>query len=622
MSELLVSALEPGIVLAERFVVRLKLGDGAAASVYRATDTRTDRDVALKILDPLRGADPVGRLRFARELEILSRVEHPAIARCLQHVTHDGLDILVLELIEGETLAQRVARGPLPVREAVAIATQAAEALDACHRVGVIHRDLSPANIMLHPERGAVLLDFGVAWFSSAANLTRTGAVVGSPQYIAPEVFHSSLADARADVYALGVILYELLAGHPPYRADSVPALLEQARRGPPPSLLSLRPEVGVPLSKAVARALAHHPESRYASALELRRALLSDTALPGRALVERLPCARCQVPLVIDLPLCPGCGAPVSWQLEPGAHAVQLLAVPDPARAAAWLRARYGYALPGGALRLVRRLSQLPVPLIVDASEASAIRLVTEARELGMDAEVIQAHSVSGARLRIADATFVESIASLVLHYAGALTLGGLLALAGARLEAVMSVPAATGLLALLAARAYTRRPILRVRATQAALPAATTRELSERLGGLQNDRSRRLAAAAVSRAAPVLLGDTAGLATQAPADALDALGHALTAVTAADAQLTALLRVPRARLGAELVAARGRVERQLPGAAEAVVALERDQAAHLEAAVAHDLAVREALDATEAIARALATRTHEVPSTRWPEP
>jgi hypothetical protein len=118
------------------------------------------------------------------------------------------------------------------------------------------------------------------------------------------------------------------------------------------------------------------------------------------------------------------------------------------------------------------------------------------------------------------------------------------------------------------------------------------------------------------------VLLGDTAGLATQAPVDALEALDHALTAVAAADAQLTVLQRVPRARLGAELVAARGRVERQIPGAAEAVAALERDQAAHLEAAIAHDLAVREALDATESIAHALATRTHEVPSTRWPEP
>lgn len=124
------------------------------------------------------------------------------------------------------------------------------------------------------------------------------------------------------------------------------------------------------------------------------------------------------------------------------------------------------------------------------------------------------------------------------------------------------------------------------------------------------------------MARAAPVLLGDTAGLATQAPADALEALDLALTAVAAADAQLTALHRLPRARLGAELIAARGRVERQVPGAIEALAALERDQAAHLEAAVAHDLAVREALDATEAIARALATRTHEVPSTRWPEP
>ncbi len=628
MSELLVSAIPSGTVLAHRFVVRHKIGDGAAASVYRVTDEASGHDVALKILDPLRSSDPVGRMRLLRELEVLSRVSHPAIARCHQLVQHEDLDILVLELIEGETLAARLLRGPLGVAEAVAVVERAAQALGACHAAGVLHRDLKPANIVLHPERGAVLLDFGVAWVSSAANLTRTGAVVGSPRYIAPEVFSSSLPDARADIYALGVIAYEMLAGRAPYLTDSVLGLVEQQRRTDPPSLMSLRPEAGPRLAQVVARAIALLPESRFATTEELRIALAHEAGAPsGRGLAERLPCPECHTPLVLELPFCGGCGRAVSWRLSPGAYAVQLLTVPDPSAAAGWIREKYRYAYDGLDARLVRRLSQVPVPLAVGVSEGSALQLATEARALGMTAEVIQAHTMAGAKLQIAGATFLESVAALALHY-GAVSLAAAAgALLGMTLGELASLPLVVGAVGVALARTYVRRPLLRVARDRGAASggagAAPVRAAAvrARLERLRHPRARRLAAGALARAAPVLLGDTAGLASAAPHDVQDALERGLIAIEAVDAQLLRLEGRSRARLGAELAAARARSERGVAGAGEEVARLEGEQASLYEAAVAHDLAVREALEATGAITAALGTRTLEVRVTDWAE-
>ncbi len=171
--------IAPGTVICGRYTVKEKVADGAMATVYRAEDRSSDREVALKILDPLRGADPVGRARFEREFEVLVRLSHQGIAHCFRLERDGELDILVLEFVEGETLEARLARSRLSVDEALEITARLAEALGHCHQNDVLHRDLKPTNIILHPERGPVILDFGVAWFTSAANLTRTGAVVG-----------------------------------------------------------------------------------------------------------------------------------------------------------------------------------------------------------------------------------------------------------------------------------------------------------------------------------------------------------------------------------------------------------------------------------------------------------
>ncbi|MBI2373318.1 MAG: serine/threonine protein kinase [Deltaproteobacteria bacterium] len=468
-TELLVSDLLPGTRLAERYEVIEKIADGAVASVYRAKDERDGSLVALKVPDPIRSADPVGRQRFLREFEILSKLHHPNIARSLRLDRHGDLDLLVLEFIEGETLARRLERGRLSVHDATSIATTLARAVAECHAANVLHRDLKPANVILHPERGAVVLDFGVAWFSSAANLTRTGAVIGTPQYIAPEVFASSLYDARADLYSVGAILFEMLTGRTVHLADSVAELVDAHRLGTPPTVSSLRPDLSPRLSKVVARAIATRPEDRYSSARELERALTDRSIAFGRELAHRLPCASCGTSLVIDLDFCPGCGREVSWELTEGPCAVQLTSVRDPNHLERWLNERYGHALTRSFFGLSRRIGQTPVPLVVEASPSSAEQLATEAREHGAVAEVIRARSVLGAKIEVRTATLTEGVAAAALHFV-AVTLAGLVMIGiGASFRAVGLLPMIMGVAGIFVARSYVRRPILVPRATLA---------------------------------------------------------------------------------------------------------------------------------------------------------
>src|SRR5262245_17112082 len=229
-------SIPPRTVLFGRFEVEAKIADGTIATVYRARDLATSAEVALKVFDPLRGADPIAQRRFERELAALSRIEHPGAARGFDLLHGHGLDVLVLEYVEGESLATRLLRGPLRAREALELALKLADALDAMHRSDIVHRDLKPENIVLHPERGPVILDFGVAWLSSAMTLTRTGAIVGSPRYLAPEAFGASGTDQRVDIYALGAILFECLTGAPFRKAESVAELAAESDNAVVPS--------------------------------------------------------------------------------------------------------------------------------------------------------------------------------------------------------------------------------------------------------------------------------------------------------------------------------------------------------------------------------------------------
>ena len=605
------AALDSGHVLAGRYRIEEALGQGASAAVYRAWDERLERVVAVKVLDPLRAADPVGRQRFEREYEILSRLSHPHIARsfCL---SQDGeLDLLVMEFIEGETLADRIVSGRLPYGEAIEIARDLTSALQACHQAGVLHRDLKPSNIALHPERGAVILDFGVAWFSTALNLTRTGASIGTPRYMAPELFSGALSDERADLYSLGVCLFEMVVGRPPYSTDNVIELVTRQGQSNAPRASAMVPGVPVALDEVLGRALALNPEERFATAGEMLTALRRGEVSAMAALRNSVPCAHCQTPRIITLSFCPGCGQAASWELEPGPLAVQLTELRDPQAVWSWLGARYPEALALTRPLLMARLKILPIPLVLGVSARSAEQLVAEAADVGACAEVVRARAfVGGARVRACPATEREIVAALWLHFGAFAALGCLLLALGMNGD-VMLTFAGTGtmlvsLLGLGVARAYVRRPVLKRRPVSSehkSQRSALTRRVRGQLAQLEHPRARRLAASVIARALPVF-SERAERMPRAEREAIEGvLEEAMEAAAQVDIHARHILSRPRSRLAAELTSARRHLEGGEPGAQERVWALEGERDELVTASLAHDLSTRNLLEACERI-------------------
>lgn len=602
-------AIPPGTVLFERYEVLSKHAEGAVASVYRAEDLASKQHVALKVFDPLRSADPVARQRFFREFEVLSRINHPGVGRSLRFEESEAFDVLVLEFVEGESLELRLARGRLEIEEASRIAVALGDALSACHEAGVVHRDLKPANIVLHPERGPVVLDFGVAWFSSAMTLTRTGAIVGSPRYLAPEMFKSTDVDERVDIYALGAILFEGLAGRPVREADSMAELAAQDVRLSPPSVLRHRPDCPPHLDLLIARAVAHRPESRFATAREMTDALRKGGRRLGHRLETNLPCSQCGTPLIIDLPICPGCGRTCEWVLEPGHYAIQLLEVPNPKATAAWLRRRYPEALKSRWSLLIPRLERPPIPLAVGVSSVTAEALAAQARALGCRAEIIRARAVIGPALKIPRASPKEIVLAAGLHFLAVAFFGALMMFFGLPDPIIRLLPALVAVLGLAEALRYVRRPLLRLTPVEdRAKPHPLIEQLRAQLEKLTHPRARRLAAAAIARATPELLGEFQNSKTSERIE--HALTSALSAAQDLDTHQTFLQKNPRAELRAQILDAEksGNIERQSE--------LTRKHQEVTEASIAHDLAARQGLEACERISGSISELAPLVPA------
>ncbi len=228
-------ALTPGARLGPYEIVA-PLGAGGMGEVYRATDTTLRRDVAIKVLPDAMAHDSERLARFEREAQILASLNHPYIAHIHGLEQTDGAKALVLELVEGPTLADRISQGALPIDEALAIATQIAEAVEAAHEQGIIHRDLKPANIKVRPDGTVKVLDFGLAAVTQGAGAaavdsarsptitaaTRAGVILGTAAYMSPEQAAGKPVDKRADIWSFGVVLYELLTGIQPFKGEDV----------------------------------------------------------------------------------------------------------------------------------------------------------------------------------------------------------------------------------------------------------------------------------------------------------------------------------------------------------------------------------------------------------------
>jgi serine/threonine protein kinase/Tol biopolymer transport system component len=258
------------------------LGTGGMGEVYKARDTRLDRTVAIKILPAAVAADPHRRERFRREARAIATLSHPHICALHDIGDADGVEFLVMEYLPGETLAHRLLRGPLPIAEVVRIGADLAEALDAAHRQGVVHRDLKPSNVML-TAGGATILDFGLATWqrgevdamspglpAAPSTVTQTGMIVGTIQYMAPEQVEGKAADARADIFALGAMLYEMTTGRKAFEGASGASVMAAIVSSTPPPMAAAQPLAPPALERVVLRCLAKDPEQRWQSARDL----------------------------------------------------------------------------------------------------------------------------------------------------------------------------------------------------------------------------------------------------------------------------------------------------------------------------------------------------------------
>jgi serine/threonine protein kinase len=265
------------------YEVLARLGVGGMGEVYRARDTRLERTVAIKVLPGHLTQDPQRRERFEREAQVVSSLNHPNI--CVLHDIGEerGTLFLVMEYLQGESLAARLARGEMPIAEALRCATEIAAALDVAHRRGVIHRDVKPGNIML-TKTGAKLLDFGLAKLRPAAPvaehtvtmaMTAEGSIVGTLQYLSPEQLKGREANARSDIFAFGATLYEMLTGSRAFQGANQASLITAIMSVEPPPLATVQPLAPAALERIVRCALAKDPDERWQSAADLRQELI-----------------------------------------------------------------------------------------------------------------------------------------------------------------------------------------------------------------------------------------------------------------------------------------------------------------------------------------------------------
>src|SRR6202035_1383756 len=291
--------LFPGAKLGP-YEIAAAIGAGGMGEVYRARDTRLNRDVAIKVLPEHLSSNPELRERFEREARAISQLSHPHICVLYDIGKNEGADYLVLEYLEGETLGVRVRRGPLPTDQVLKFGAQMADALDKAHRHGVVHRDLKPDNVML-TAMGAKLLDFGLAKpaapLVSEATLTAAtkqspvteqGTIVGTFHYMSPEQVEGKELDGRSDVFSFGTVLYEMLTGQRAFEGKSQFSVASAILEKEPAPISSIKPLTPRSLDHIVRRCLAKDPDDRWQSArdlaLELKSASSSDPASPSAA--------------------------------------------------------------------------------------------------------------------------------------------------------------------------------------------------------------------------------------------------------------------------------------------------------------------------------------------------
>jgi serine/threonine protein kinase len=278
-------ALTPGARLGV-YEIAAQIGEGGMGEVDRATDTRLKRQVAIKVLPPSLASDPDRLARFQREAEVLASLNHPNIAIIHGLEQTGGVHALVMELVEGDDLSQRIARGAIPIGEALPIAKQIAEALEAAHEQGIIHRDLKPANIKVRPDGTVKVLDFGLAKAAAGSSpsmsqsptittpaMTQAGTILGTAAYMSPEQAKGRTVDRRSDVWAFGAVLYEMLTGQRAFAGSDVSEVMASVLAGEP-DWARLPAGLSPALGTFLKRCLHKDPKQRIHDIADVRLAL------------------------------------------------------------------------------------------------------------------------------------------------------------------------------------------------------------------------------------------------------------------------------------------------------------------------------------------------------------
>jgi len=265
------TSFKKGVKVADRYEIVSEVGKGGFGRVFRAVDVTTGGVIALKVLKPALTSDEQVRARFLGELKMSRRVVHPNIIRLTDVLEIGGMLILVMEFVEGMSLKQMIRReGPFDVELAYTIMSQVCLGLDAAHRVGVVHRDVKPQNILITENLGVKIVDLGLARHLGGKSVSQTGVIMGTPDYMSPEQVRGRNVDARSDIYSLGVVMYEMFTGKLPFTGDSSVAVLLAHLRQVPESPMRLRSDLPPWVSYMILKAMAKKPSQRFSKTTDL----------------------------------------------------------------------------------------------------------------------------------------------------------------------------------------------------------------------------------------------------------------------------------------------------------------------------------------------------------------